>query len=160
MTALALEQAKMDTGYSMQRSGTGTKYKTNVVCSAQPGEKDTAGRNPFQESPDCRPARHLKNQIYAAESYNGSTAGYLLSLKGVRKLAGVYKPVIHAADGLIGRSMKCARGGAHPFKQRGARTVIESYITYPFCVLNGSTCHFYPTTVGVVKDHKKVWLNE
>ncbi len=94
---------------------------------------------------DFPPKGHLKGCLYNTESWKGSAAAYLVSLKGASKLAEVYKPVIHASDGLLGRSMDYP--SEHSFKQQGARTKIDAYLVYPDCILNGSVCGFYGTTI-------------
>jgi GR25 family glycosyltransferase involved in LPS biosynthesis len=91
------------------------------------------------------PRGHIQGNLYSDESYRGSTAGYLVSGRGAKKLAEAYKPIIHDADGLIGRLMPAPAGRDHPFKQKGARMVTTCYIAYPHCVLNGSTSFFSST---------------
>jgi glycosyl transferase family 25 len=111
-----------------------------------PADFDVVFLNSFrdQEPPQGR----IRHNIYSDASYEGSAAAYLVSRKGAEKLSRACRPVIHAADGLLGRSMKSLSGQQHSFRQQGARTEITSYIIYPDCVLNGSDLRFMGTTLS------------
>lgn len=92
---------------------------------------------------DEKPPRgKIADRIYSDQSYLASTAAYLVSRKGARKLAQHAVPVVHAADGLIGRAMPWHGEEPHEFRQQGVDFEIESYIVYPPGALNGSICHF------------------
>jgi len=93
------------------------------------------------------PRGHLTGTIYRDTSYSGSSAAYLLSARGAEKLAAACRPVIHAADGLLGRSLELAEGQSHPFRQRGATMSMRGYIVHPDCVLNGSTSYYHVSEV-------------
>ena len=94
------------------------------------------------------PADHRHGMIYGDASYVGSSAAYLVSREGAAKLAAAHLPVIHAADGLLGRNLAAPAGSASSFRRDGARTVLESYLCYPECVLNGSAAHYHVSEVG------------
>ena len=93
------------------------------------------------------PRGHRVGPIYDDTSYNGSGAAYLLSARGAQKLAAACLPVVHAADGLLGRCLELAPGATHAFRQRGATTTLRGYIAYPDCVLNGSTSYYHVSEV-------------
>jgi glycosyl transferase family 25 len=93
------------------------------------------------------PGGRIRRNIYDVSSYHGSAAAYLLSAKGAVKLMKAYRPVVHAADGLIGRCMELFPGELSPFKQIGAATQLRCYLAYPDCVLNGSTSHYHTSEV-------------
>lgn len=93
------------------------------------------------------PRGRVGRSIYSDTSYAGSAAAYLLSLTGARKLASVRRPVIHAADGLLGRSLGQPEGLSHAFRQVGARTTIRAYICHPDAVVNGSVEHYHVSDV-------------
>jgi glycosyl transferase, family 25 len=96
---------------------------------------------------DDPPRGRVRGMVYEATSYRGSAAAYLVSQSGAQKLLEASAPVIHAADGLLGRCMELPPGERHPFKQVGATTTIKSYIVYPDCVLNGSTAYYHTSDV-------------
>ena len=100
------------------------------------------------------PKGHIRGNVFSTESWKGSNAAYLISLKGALKLAKVYKPVFHAADGFVGRCMNYPAGQNHHFKQQGARTKINAYLIYPNCILNGSSVGFWGSTLPVVLGKK------
>ena len=93
------------------------------------------------------PKGHITGNLYTTESWEGSAAAYLISLNGASKLAEIYKPVIHAADGLVGRNMDCPVGEKHHFKQQGARKKLNTYLIYPDCILNGSSVGFWGSMI-------------
>ena len=96
------------------------------------------------------PSGAIAGPIYDTSSYHGSAAAYLLSLEGARKLLDSSLPVIHAADGLLGRSIALGPGEVgHPFKQVGAKCSLSAYMCYPDCVLNGSICHYHVSDIRV-----------
>lgn len=89
----------------------------------------------------------ISGDICGVESYDGSAAAYLLSRAGAMKLAGVAAPVIHAADGLVGRCLALQEGHSHRFKQVGVGSSLTGYLLYPDAVLNGSTVHYHVSEV-------------
>jgi glycosyl transferase family 25 len=116
-----------------------------LKLSEVPSDFDVLLLNSFRyEDP---PKGRLAENLYDASSYSGSAAAYVLSAAGARKLANAFLPVIHAADGLLGRCMELTPGDSHLFKQVGARTELRSYLVYPDCVLNGSTSHYHVSDV-------------
>ena len=98
---------------------------------------------------DEPPLDHLVGMGYKDTSYNGSASAYLISASGAQKLAAACLPVIHAADGLLGRYLTLTAGDSHPFRQRGATTSIRGYIIYPECALNGSVSHYHASEIRV-----------
>jgi hypothetical protein len=72
-----------------------------------------------------------------------------VSRAGAAKLAGVARPVIHAADGLIGRCMEWNGPEPHAFKQWGGRTILHAYQTIPDFVMNGSDAYYYRTFLRI-----------
>ena len=91
------------------------------------------------------PHGHVAGSVYETRSWYGSSAAYILTQDAARKLAGIYRPVIHACDGLLGRNLTAFDGDDHAFRQRGARTSLNSYLIHPVPILNGSTVHFTGT---------------
>jgi glycosyl transferase family 25 len=113
-----------------------------------PADYDCVFLNAFRtrEPPTDRRCR----MVYGDASYAGSSAAYLVSRSGAAKLTHAYLPVVHAADGLLGRNLR-ANGSADPdaaFRQNGARVVLNAYMCYPDCVLNGSASHYHVSEVG------------
>ena len=92
---------------------------------------DIAFLNSFVEQ--GRPQRRIAHTLYFGDAYTGSSCAYLVSRKGVRLLAEGYKPVIHASDGYAGRND------------------IFRLAYYPDCVLNGSVCHYYNSTIEYIR---------
>ncbi len=123
-----------------------TRNLDALRVSSLPEDHDVVFLNSFLEEEP--PRGHISAQLYTDFSYAGSSAAYLVSRMGAEKLLHAMKPVIHAADGLLGRSMDQPPGEEHAFRQKGARTTIKSYIVYPHCALNGSTCNFHKTTIA------------
>ncbi len=93
------------------------------------------------------PRGKIVANLFNTESWEGSTAAYLISLSGASKLADVYKPVFHASDGFIGRNIDYSGEKKHHFKQKGARTKLNAYLIYPECVLNGSCLGFLTSSI-------------
>lgn len=84
-----------------------------------------------------RPRRRISGHLYHGDAYMGSSAAYLLSRNGARRLAEGYKPVIHAADGYLGDKS------------------LARLMYYPDCVLNGSVCHYYGNTVQYTRENPR-----
>lgn len=93
------------------------------------------------------PLGHIIKNLYTTESWNGSCAGYIVSENGAKKLADSYLPVIHAADGFVGRCMECDNKNEKSFKQKGVSTQIKTYLFYPDPIINGSTAGFWTTSL-------------
>ena len=94
------------------------------------------------------PFGHLTGNIYQDTSYEGSSAAYIVSRSGGEKLKSASRPVVHAADGLLGRSLRRSASAPSSFRQQGARTQITGYLIFPECVLNGSDLRFTATTLA------------
>ncbi len=80
-----------------------------------------------------RPRQRIAGSLYQGDAYTGSTAAYLLSAKGAKKLADRYKPVVMAADGLAGSKD------------------LSRYMYYPDCALNGSVCYYYNSAIDYIR---------
>lgn len=92
---------------------------------------------------DRKPPRgKMGDRIYSDASYTASTAAYMVSRKGAILLAEHALPVVHAADGLVGRALPWDGDQPHEFRQQGVDFSLNCYIMYPFGALNGSTAHF------------------
>jgi glycosyl transferase family 25 len=92
---------------------------------------DVAFLNSFIEN--GRPRRRISGSLFHGDAYTGSSAAYLVSKKGAQRFAKGYRPVVHAADGYVGRND------------------IMRLMYHPDCVLNGSVCHFYTNTVMYIR---------
>ena len=124
-----------------------TKRINAVDISIFPSGWDIVFLNSFYSS--TPPEGNIKNNLYSTQSWKGSCAAYLISLKGATKLAKSYKPVFHAADGFVGRCMACPEDHEHDFKGQGGATIIDAYLIFPDCILNGSSVGFWNTTLPV-----------
>ncbi len=121
-----------------------TKHINEIDISSFPSDWDVVF---LYSTLNARPPKgQIKGKLHSIESWIGAAGAYLVSAEGASKLSKVYKPVIHASDGLLGRCMDYPEGCDHTFKQQGARTKINAYLIYPDCVLNGSVCGFYGST--------------
>jgi GR25 family glycosyltransferase involved in LPS biosynthesis len=98
-----------------------------IDLDALPKGWDVVFLNSFIEN--GRPRRRISGSLYHGDAYTGSAAAYLVSRMGAQRLAAGYKPVFNAADGYVGRND------------------ITRLMYYPDCVLNGSVCHYYRSTV-------------
>lgn len=114
-----------------------------------PADFDLVYLNSFRDK--LPPTDRISGNLYGAMSYTGSTAAYFISRRGAEKLARAYKPVVHAADGLLGRSIDHAGSSAGSVTSEGARTSLRSYQIIPDCVLNGSVCYYHQSLVATRK---------
>ena len=94
-----------------------------------------------------QPTDGAGTHLYGSASYVASACAYLVSKNGAETLKRVYKPVIHAADGLLGRCMVHHGSEKHPFKGEGARGAIETFLVAPDLVLNGSCDYYYNSLI-------------
>jgi glycosyl transferase family 25 len=85
--------------------------------------------------------------LFRDTSYNGSAAAYMISLAAAHQLLTAALPVVHAADGLTGRALALEAGRQHPFRQRGVSISLKAAILYPEAVTNGSTEHYYRSSI-------------
>ena len=106
-----------------------------VDLSALPPGLDIAFLNSFIEA--GRPRRLISGSLFHGDAYTGSSAAYLVSRKGAQRLAEGYKPVIHAADGYVGRND------------------LLRLMYHPDCVLNGSVCHYFNNTVQYIRERSR-----
>lgn len=103
----------------------------DVDISALPADWDVLSLSSFLKD---KPPRHrVAGRIFHGDAYWGSAAAYIVSAKGVKLLAAGYKPVVHAADGYLGRDD------------------LKLFMCYPDSVLNGSVCYFYNTAIPQVR---------
>ncbi len=93
------------------------------------------------------PRDPIGRHLYRDTSYAGSSAAYLLTLEAARKLSAASLPVIHAADGLLGRALSVAPGQEHPFRQRGSAITLSAVIVHPEPVTNGSIERFHVSAI-------------
>ncbi len=84
---------------------------------------------------------------YSDESYCGSSAAYLVRRRTAQALLEAAVPVVHAADGLLGRALMWRGNDPHKFRQQGSRLALRALIAYPEAVTNGSTEHFYRSSL-------------
>jgi|SRR5579872_1218161 len=98
---------------------------------ALPPGWDIAFLNSFIEN--GRPRQRISGSLYHGDAYTGSAAAYLVSRKCAQRIAKGYKPVTHAPDGYVGRND------------------LMRLMYYPDCVLNGSVCHYYTTTLQYIR---------
>lgn len=115
-----------------------------VDLHALPDDWDLVFLNSFLAE---RPPRdQVRGRIYGTRSWYGSSAAYLLTQQAARRLAEAYRPVIHAADGLLGRNLAALPDGDDQgFRRMGAATSLVGYVLYPEPFLNGSTVKFTGT---------------
>lgn len=84
---------------------------------------------------------------YSDESYEGSAAAYLLPKRTAETLVQAAVPVVHAADGLLGRALAWSGSGAHAFRQQGCSLSFRTVMAWPEAVTNGSTEHYYRSSL-------------
>ncbi len=120
-----------------------SRLLAQVDFSDVPDDCDVLFLNSFVR--DDPPQDHVAGSVYETRSWYGSSAAYILTQDAARKLASAYRPVIHACDGLLGRNLTAFDGEDHAFRQRGARTSLNSYLIHPDPILNGSTVRFTGT---------------
>lgn len=102
------------------------------------------------------PMGRVRGGVYGPLSYHGSAAAYIVSRAGAEKLLRNSLPVLHAADGLLGRALPAeGRRDETSFRQRGVSFELRAYVSYPDSVLNGSCVHYYRSDVQATK-----WTNE
>jgi glycosyl transferase family 25 len=77
--------------------------------------------------------------------YNGSSAGYMLSARTAERLLSEAPPVVHAADGLLGRALAGVESGENSFRGAGSSLDLKGVIARPQVILNGSTEHYTRT---------------
>lgn len=107
-----------------------------------------------------RPKDQFDDALCGVESYRASSCAYLVSQVAAKKMAESYKPVIHAADGFLGRSMPPSQDGNQGFKGVGSRIKLNSYMTIEDYVLNGSCCHYYNSSIrGLSNRHIGKWIS-
>jgi len=93
------------------------------------------------------PRDRISGRFFKDTSYHGSSAAYLVSLEAAGRLLEEAIPVVHAADGLLGRVLPHPDSESHAFRQRGVSITIEAALAYPELVVNGSTDHYYRSSI-------------
>jgi glycosyl transferase family 25 len=96
------------------------------------------------ESP---PKGHIQGMVYGDASYCGSAAAYMISRNCAIQLLSQALPVIHAADGLVGRALEHAETTPHAFRQQGCTLSLKGAIIHPELAINGSTEHYHRTSI-------------
>jgi glycosyl transferase family 25 len=93
------------------------------------------------------PGNRIADGLYDDAAYSGSAAAYLVTQSAARQLLAASVPVIHAADGLLGRALAQPADEPHEFRQQGCSLVLKGAIVYPEAVINGSIEHYQKTTL-------------
>jgi len=110
-----------------------------------PDWADIAFLNAFyKESP---PNGRLTGAWYDDSSYAGSGAAYLVRKSAAAALLKAALPAVHAADGLLGRALRWDSTTTHEFRQQGCSLQLRTVMTYPEAVTNGSTEHYYRSSL-------------
>lgn len=111
-----------------------------------PDETDIVFLNAFLKG--HKPEGRVSDRLYSDVSYAGSAAAYLLSQNAARTLLSAAIPVVHAADGLLGRCLKwdCSVG-QHEFRQVGVNAQLNALIVHPEAAINGSVEHYYSSAI-------------
>ncbi len=93
------------------------------------------------------PLNLVRGVVYRATSYAGSAAAYLVSRAAARRLAEVAIPVVHAADGLLGR---VTNHHAESDNNRSVKDLplLSAVIVHPEAVNNGSVEHYHISTIS------------
>jgi glycosyl transferase family 25 len=112
---------------------------------ALPSDADCCFLNTFLEQ--TPPRDPVRPGLYRDTSYSGSAAAYIVTSTGAEKLLAASAPVMHAADGLLGRCMKRLPPPSPGWRQEGAPITLTCYLCYPDIVLNGSVCHYHVSEV-------------
>ena len=117
-----------------------------------PADAEVVFLNSFRDNGD--PQDKIDGNLFGTASYTGSAAAYLLSRSGAAKLVRAGRPIVHAADGLIGRVLPKPSGvdNVRTFHQVGVTTELQGYMIYPDCVLNGSVCHYFGSYIPTGKN--------
>ncbi len=97
------------------------------------------------------PRNRINGMVYADTSYHGSAAAYLISLETAKRLLQSAIPVVHAADGLLGRVLSQPPGEAHEFRQKGVSLTLKAVIVYPEAITNGSVEHYHASAIRTKK---------
>lgn len=101
--------------------------------------------NSFLATPT--PRDRISARVFADTSYNGSGAAYIVTQHAAKRLLAEAIPVIHAADGLLGRALAWDGPSDHPFRQQGSELRFRGAIVHPDIVINGSVEHYYRTSI-------------
>lgn len=114
-----------------------------------PDGVDIVFMNAFLDS--MPPRNRINGMVYADTSYHGSAAAYLISLDTAKRLLQAAIPVVHAADGLLGRVLSRPAGEAHEFRQTGVSLTLKGVLVYPEAVTNGSVEHYHSSAIRTKK---------
>lgn len=94
------------------------------------------------------PLDPIKGMVYRATSFAGSAAGYLVSRSAARRLAKVAIPVIHAADGLLGRVTNHHTLSDNDTSEQKF-PMLSAVIVHPEAINNGSVEHYHISTISL-----------
>lgn len=86
------------------------------------------------------PSGHVHQDVYTIQSYGGSTAAYLLSQSGARKLLDRAMPIRSAIDGFVGARMRDEISV-------GDQVEYRAFLIWPPCAWNGSLDGAYTSTI-------------
>jgi glycosyl transferase family 25 len=93
------------------------------------------------------PGNRISDGLYDDAAYNGSAAAYLITQSTAQRLLAASLPIVHAADGLLGRVLAQPADQPHEFRQQGSSLSLRAAIVYPEAVINGSIEHYQKTTL-------------
>lgn len=122
-----------------------TRRLARLQFESIPSGTDVVFLNAFLDR--TTPRDPLAPQLYADTSYAGSSAAYLVSSSAAERLLEAALPVVHAADGLLGRVLSAPASGSHPFRQKGVSLTLTGVIVFPEAVTNGSTEHYHTSSI-------------
>lgn len=110
-----------------------------------PTDVDIVFLNAFLDT--TPPTNQITQSLFSDHSYLGSSAAYLVRLATAQKLLRESRPVTHAADGLLGRSLSWSNTSPHAFRQQGVAITLTAAVVYPEAATNGSVEHYYHSAV-------------
>ncbi|MFY7922816.1 MAG: glycosyltransferase family 25 protein [Gemmatimonas sp.] len=122
-----------------------TRRLARLELSRVPEWADLLFLNAFYES--TPPKERVAPYLYSDQSYLGSCAAYMLTASAAARLLDAAIPVVHAADGLVGRALDWAGDLPHAFRQQGCTLKLRGVMVYPEAVTNGSTEHYYRSSL-------------
>ena len=94
------------------------------------------------------PKDKISHHVYGGESYAGSTAAYLISREAAEVLALSAIPVVHAADGLLGRVTNRPDIVPERYRDIVRQPMLRSAIVHPELIYNGSVEYYHLSAIG------------
>ena len=94
------------------------------------------------------PKGKIAREVYSGESYAGSTAAYLINREAAALLADAAVPVVHAADGLLGRVTNRPDEIPERYQAAVRFPILRSAIVHPEVIYNGSVEYYHLTAIG------------